>query len=319
MTGAAKFFFQWVFLGVILRLLHLKQYERFLTDKKARFFIHPGWHQLLPDGWFFLVDAGLVFSILFNLINPSKKSMALVTLFIFADYFTFPGRMMNHYTLLLFVLGIYWVWFLFDKEPIGDNTRVRKSLFGLLGMGFFCAAIHKLNHGYLDVETTSNVCVKIFQKLGWIFGVNMSPPRWVLRSMAIFSIGFELLVLPLALLGFNKFPKAIAISCLVFIFALVLLKSVPDYTWIASCFMPLLFTDCQWVRINRNMKNIRSPLFILLIGFLILEVGFVGYLGVKVLLFFPVGILCGSLIYGICTESRAVHIKRKSERAYASL
>jgi hypothetical protein len=138
-------------------------------------------------------------------------------------------------------------------------------------------------------------------------------------SMAIFSIGFELLVLPLAFLGFNKFPKAIAISCLVFIFALVLLKSVPDYTWIASCFMPLLFTDCQWVRINRNMKNIRSPLFILLIGFLILEVGFVGYLGVKVLLFFPVGILCGSLIYGICTESRAVHIKRKSERAYASL
>lgn len=312
MTGSVRFFFRWVFLGVILRLLHLKQYERFLPEKKARFFIHPGWHQLLPDGWFILIDTGLVVSILANLMRPSKTRMAFVTFFIFADYVTFPGRMMNHYTLLLFVLGIHWVWFLFSADSIVDNSLLRRSLFSLMGMGFFCAAVHKLNDGYLDVEATSNVCVKIIDKLAWIFQWKFSPPHWLLTGMAIFSIVFELAVLPLVLIGFSKFPKWIALSCLLFVFVLVLLKSVPDYTWVAACFVPLLFSDSDWAIIAKNLFRPSLRLMISVGSCLSLIFIFLSYLGIKVFLFIPVGIIFGVLINGVGTyASNFAPVSRK--------
>ncbi|NBX75173.1 MAG: hypothetical protein EBQ92_01300 [Proteobacteria bacterium] len=227
----------------------------------------------------------------------------MVSVLVVFDYLTFPFRIMNHYTLLLFILLNQGVWFSHQLkgEDLDDAISHSCKKFNLLilGVAFLCAGLHKVNSGYLDPIYPSNTVVRLFKEFFPVLGLQSTVPEAPIRIFSVTSIVIEVSFIFLILFKREKNESYIVLILLLFLSFLLLVKRIPDYTWIASCFSPLFFSEKKWQRIEKDF----IPSGLSLLWFIAVSLGisilFFRHLEVKMLLYIPVVLFFCCLINAV--------------------
>jgi len=304
-SPCVRFFNRWVYLGVAIHILHLRTFERFIPGLNSKYFVFPGWHQFLPNSWFAFTQLSLMILILWNLFYPTQRKSYFLTVLIILDYLTFPMRIMNHYTLLVFVLLNQLIWFSFERTNLsGYCDAFKKTSSLMLGIAFFCAGFHKMNAAYLNPADENNTVVLLFRHLALILNLQYTAPAGLIQTVAIISIVIEMSFFFFLLFKTEKNESLISLLFLLFILFLVLVKRIPDYTWIASCFTSLFFNEEKWQRVRGGLVSSKSNLYFITAFVVLLSWVFLRHLGIKMLLFLPVLTLICVLMNGIIKDSK---------------
>lgn len=309
MSPCIQFFNRWVYLGILIHMIHLRTFERFMPSRNAKYFIHPGWHQFLPNEWFLFLEIGLVSAIILNVIKSTKMKLLTISILIILDYFTFPFRIMNHYTLLLFIIINQGVWFAFEAKrgetlAYPASEACKKSNLAILGVAFFCAGLHKLNSSYLDPTHQLNAVFWMFKEFLPVLGLQTNFSGKVLMILSIISILIELSFIFLILFKTEKSESYIVLTLLLFLFFLLIAKRIPDYTWIAACFSPLFFSEKKWQQIEKNLITSWKSLLRWIGVSLGISLLFFRHLGIKMLLFVPVVLFFCCLLKAVVKKAK---------------
>jgi hypothetical protein len=146
-----------------------------------------------------------------------------------------PIPMPNHVALMLVALTFQAVMLLGRR----DEPWTVRGLSSLVVAGYAAAAIHKMNHGFLDILDTV-----LWHRL----------PPVVVRVLGVSAVAVELLVPFVALLSRRGRPLALLVL-LAFHFPMNSTLGAVDYPWIATSFYPLFFSAEEWAPIERELRQ----------------------------------------------------------------
>jgi hypothetical protein len=194
----------------------------------------PGAARLALVLFFMATLAQLVCSVL-ALLRPTRVLLWLCTLGLMLEAVVMPIAMPNHVALMLAALTFQAVMLLWRK----DEPETVRGLTAILIAGYACAALHKMNHGFLDV-------------LDGVLGQRL--PRVLVVVLGLGAVGVELGV-PLLALCSRRARPALLLLLLALHFPMNSTLGAIDYPWIATSFYPLFFLAEEWAQIERELAR----------------------------------------------------------------
>ena len=211
----------------------------------------PGAARLALALFFVATLTQLVCSVL-ALLRPTAVLLWLCTLGLLLEALVMPIAMPNHVTLMLAALSFQAVMLLWRE----DEPETVRGLTAILIAGYACAAVHKMNHGFVDV-------------LGGVLGHRL--PRALVLLLAIGAMGIELTVPVLALWSRRARP-ALLLLLLALHFPMNSTLGAVDYPWIATSFYPLFFGAEEWAQIEAELVRWQGPQLLAALGSVLLFV-----------------------------------------------
>jgi len=257
------------FAGHALQLL--REDKPWLDGAAIKYWTTPGWHLFLPP-WVIVALAVVLAGCVVGLgLGRSRRWVVVVWLAYLAHYLTYPYRIRNHMTTLLLGLTVQavplllaWRWGASDLRGRGPHTErvdrwIARGIAGVVVVTYLSAGLHKLNAAYLTPDPEVSPAARVardFLYAGELTGYY--PPRWVLVGAIGLSLASELL-LPTAILLFERWQYLLVAALLLFHVPLVAAFNVSDYPMIASAFFPCLLTRRSWERLQARL--VRPDLF----------------------------------------------------------
>lgn len=219
-----------------------------------RYWNTPGWHLLLPP-WVPYSIAGLLAAAVIGMaIRRRRAWMAAVIGLYVAHYLTWPFRIRNHMSHMLFtLLAVGGVWLLGRRSIKTDRIAV-SGIAAVLCVTYFFAALHKTNAAFLSLDPATSSAVEGLTTF-WIYGdLGSQPPR---LAMAVAVYG-TVLIEALAPLVAWRAPKLRVPAVLVlfaFHFPHVAVMNVADYPMIASVSYVALFGPGHFRLVLRHARR----------------------------------------------------------------
>ena len=242
------------FIGHAIQLL---DEDKPWTELAARrYWITPGWHLHLPPAVPIALAGLLVLAVVAVAVRRDRASMLALFAAYAAHYFTYPFRIRNHMTTMLFGLGVLaLVWgvarasgALREPDPRARTVdrMAARGLAAVITVQYLFAGLHKLNPVFTDASVDSpSVAIQGLTTF-WIYGdLGSVPPAWARGLAAWGSIAIELTAAPIAWLA-PRFAFGAVLVLLAFNVPIVSALDIADYPMIASAFFPALLTRAQW-------------------------------------------------------------------------
>ena len=211
----------------------------------------PGAARLALALFFVATLTQLVCSLL-ALLRPSAPLLWLCTLGLLLEAVVMPIAMPNHVALMLAALGFQAVMLLWR----GDEPETVRGLSAISIAGYAWAAIHKMNHGFVDV-------------LDGVLGHRL--PRALVSLLALAALAIELAVPLLAFLSPRARPALLLLLLALHIPMNSTLGAI-DYPWIATSFYPLFFRAEEWAQIESELGRWRPAQWLAAAGSVLLFV-----------------------------------------------
>jgi hypothetical protein len=211
----------------------------------------PGAARLALALFFIATFAQLVCSVL-ALLRPTAMLLWICTLGLMLEAVVMPIAMPNHVALMLAALSFQAVMLLWRE----DEPETVRGLTAILIAGYACAAVHKMNHGFVDV-------------LDGVLGHRL--PRVLVILLALGAVGIELAVPVLALWSRRARP-ALLLLLLALHFPMNSTLGAVDYPWIATSFYPLFFRAEEWAQIEAELARGQRSQLLAAVGSVLLFV-----------------------------------------------
>lgn len=233
-------------------------------EARERYWTTPGWHLFVPPWVVVALAVAVVVAAAGVAARRSRPWCLALAVAYAAHYLTYPFRIRNHMTLVLFALGVQSaVWLVgalagaADLRGRGERARTvdRFAATGVavvLVVTYASAALHKVNADFLALDPARSDAaagVTAFLRSGGLAGARV--PAWVLRLATWGTVAVEA-ALPVVAWRAARWRSPAVLGLMAFHVPHVAAMGVADYPMLASALYPALFSPGHWRRVARS-------------------------------------------------------------------
>lgn len=231
-----------------------------------RYWVTPGWHLYLSPYVPAAIAVALAFAALITSATRRRAAFMVLLAIYLAHYLTYPYRIRNHMSTMLFGLGVVGlVWTVARAQGAlvvraGAPTHAWRvdrwaanGLASVLVVQYFFAGLHKLNPAFVDPSLEGpSVAIRGLSTF-WIYGdLGSEPPHWIRVAATWGSIAIETCV-PLIAWRVRRLSYLGVLLLMAFNVPIIAALDIPDYPLIASAFFPALLSRGQWRLLRRHL------------------------------------------------------------------
>ncbi len=240
------------FLGHALQIA--SEDELWEAASRARYWHTPGWHLALPEAMPYAILLGLYAAVIGLAFQRSRPWMGAVLALFVLHYLSWPFRIRNHMSHMLFsALAVGGVWLLGRRSIKTDRLAV-DGLALVLVITYAFAALHKTNTYFLSVDPALSSAVDGLTTF-FIYGdLGSQPPRWAIAVATYGTVAIEALA-PILAWRVRRLRVPMVLVLLAFHFPHVAVMNVADYPMIASMSYVALFSPAHFRLVLRHARR----------------------------------------------------------------
>jgi hypothetical protein len=218
-----------------------------------RYWNTPGWHLWLPPWVPYGIAAGLGVAVIGLAIRRRRAWMVAVIVLYVGHYLSWPFRIRNHMSHMLFtLLALGGVWLLGRRSIKTDRTAVN-GIAAVLCVTYFFAALHKTNDHFLSFDPALSSAVEGLTAFH-IYGDLGSQPSRPAIALAVYGTVLIEALAPVIAWRVHKLRVPAILVLFAFHFPHVAVMNVADYPMIASISYVALFSPAHVRLVLRHAR-----------------------------------------------------------------